>query len=42
MHTACPQDEEPGEQDQGQDMQEPDKSGMRTLTNVMISRNRKT
>ena len=28
MHTACPQDEEPGEQDQGQDMQEPDKSGM--------------
>lgn len=30
MHTACPQDKEPGEQDQGQDMQEPDKSGMRT------------
>ena len=28
MHTACPQDEEPGEQDQGQDMQEPDKSGI--------------
>lgn len=31
MHTACPQDEEPGEQDQGQDMQEPDKSGMCSL-----------
>lgn len=28
MHTACAQDEEAGEQDQSQDMQEPDKSGM--------------
>ena len=36
MHTACPQDEEPGEQDQGQDMQEPDKSGMRTHRHSLV------
>ncbi len=36
MHAACPQDEEPGEQDQGQDMQEPDKSGMRTHRHSLV------
>ena len=36
MHTACPQEEEPGEQDQGQDMQEPDKSGMRTHRHSLV------
>lgn len=36
MHTACPQDEEPGEQDQGQDMQEPDKSGMCTHRHSLV------
>ena len=36
MHTACSQDEEPGEQDQGQDMQEPDKSGMCTHRHSLV------
>ena len=36
MHAACPKDEEPGEQDQGQDMQEPDKSGMRTHRHSLV------
>lgn len=36
MHTACPQGEEPGEQDQGQDMQEPDKSGMCTHRHSLV------
>lgn len=36
MHTACPQEEEPGEQDQGQDMQEPDKSEIWTHRHSLV------